>query len=65
MYCLFRTSRLPVVYVFGRKPINIERCVDCLLEAAGLKASDRQETGPDMVLLRHDVVYAHQAGESS
>ncbi|KAJ7471988.1 putative diphthamide synthesis protein-domain-containing protein [Mycena latifolia] len=49
--CMSQTSRLPVIYVFGKKPIDAGDCSQRLaevFEGAG-------------ALLRYDVAYAHQA----
>ncbi|KAH7886697.1 putative diphthamide synthesis protein-domain-containing protein, partial [Phlebopus sp. FC_14] len=54
--CMSKTSRLPVIYVFGRKPIDVESCVDRLAEVV---AASQRKT----VALRHDVGYSYQAGE--
>ncbi|KAJ7230710.1 putative diphthamide synthesis protein-domain-containing protein [Mycena pura] len=49
--CMSQTSRLPVIYVFGKKLIHLDDCSRCLSEIyEGTEA-----------LLRCDVVYAHQA----
>ncbi|KAF7328851.1 2-(3-amino-3-carboxypropyl)histidine synthase subunit 2 [Mycena venus] len=46
-----RTSRLPVIYVFGKKPIDVE---DCSLRVAEVFEGAS-------ALLRYDVAYAHRA----
>ncbi|KAJ2958183.1 hypothetical protein NQZ79_g6205 [Umbelopsis isabellina] len=49
--CLSPTSRLPVLYVFGRQPIDVEKCVtefDKLIED---KATP--------IIVMYDVVYSH------
>ncbi|KAJ6632488.1 putative diphthamide synthesis protein-domain-containing protein [Mycena sp. CBHHK59/15] len=48
---LHRTSRLPVIYVFGKKPIDVD---DCSQRVAGVFQGAS-------ALLRYDVAYAHQA----
>ncbi|KAJ7079362.1 putative diphthamide synthesis protein-domain-containing protein [Mycena crocata] len=49
--CMSQTSRLPVIYVFGQKSIDVDDCADRLGEAfQGTSA-----------LLRYDVAYTHQA----
>ncbi|KAF8876050.1 putative diphthamide synthesis protein-domain-containing protein [Infundibulicybe gibba] len=52
--CMSRTARLPVLYVFGKRDINID---DCVAQVCALPALQDTKT----VRLRHDVMYAHQA----
>ncbi|KAF9221158.1 diphthamide biosynthesis protein [Gyrodon lividus] len=59
--CLSKTSRLPVVYVFGRKPIDVQHCVGELTRIVASTA-DLSEMKKS-VLIRHDVAYTHQAGD--
>jgi diphthamide biosynthesis protein 2 len=54
---------LPVVYVFGRKPVDAERCVDRLLEIFESNISSEGTSRPGSILLRHDVAYTHEAGQ--
>lgn len=54
--CMSQTSRLPVIYVFGKSPIEVEDCVTKIAETANLP-----ETASPRVLLRTDVRYAHAA----
>ncbi|KAJ7152953.1 putative diphthamide synthesis protein-domain-containing protein [Mycena filopes] len=49
--CMSQTSRLPVIYVFGKKPINADDCAQRLAEVF-------EGSG---ALLRYNVAYAHQA----
>ncbi|KAL4254186.1 2-(3-amino-3-carboxypropyl)histidine synthase subunit 2 [Abortiporus biennis] len=56
--CMSQTSRLPVVYVFGRKPIDVESCTRELLQSF---RSSQQEN--KTVELRIDVAYAHKTEE--
>lgn len=58
--CLSQTSRLPVIYIFGRQDLDVDLCVERLMEA--FDSSNRVE-GRQTVLLRYDVSYAHLAGE--
>ena len=74
-----RTSRLPVIYVFGKKHIDIDDCVNRLVETTTqscrladplphphppVNASSSSTSPPTKsVMLRVDVAYAHQAGE--
>ena len=50
------TSRLPVIYVFGQNTIDIDLCVQKLVEAFD---ADNPGTA---ILLKHDVTFTHQAG---
>lgn len=56
------TSRLPVVYVFGQKKIDVDHCVQ---EFVTLFESDTSQDGPVVqgLLLKHDVGYTYIAGE--
>ncbi|KAJ7021430.1 putative diphthamide synthesis protein-domain-containing protein [Mycena alexandri] len=49
--CMSQTSRLPVIYVFGKKAIDVEDCAQRLAEVFEDSSA----------LLRYDVAYAHQA----
>ncbi|KAJ7854318.1 putative diphthamide synthesis protein-domain-containing protein [Mycena olivaceomarginata] len=49
--CMSQTSRLPVIYVFGKKPIDVEDCAQRV----------SQVFDGTSALLRYDVAYAHQA----
>ncbi|KAL5482353.1 DPH2 [Sanghuangporus weigelae] len=57
--CLSQTSRLPVIYVFGRKRLNVEECADKI--SAYLKGTSTTEHTQDINILhlRHDVGFAH------
>ncbi|TCD70390.1 Diphthamide biosynthesis protein 2 [Steccherinum ochraceum] len=54
--CMSQTSRLPVIYVFGRKDIDTDECVRQISEC--LSAAERQH---ETILLKVDVAYAHAA----
>ncbi|RPD58166.1 diphthamide biosynthesis protein [Lentinus tigrinus ALCF2SS1-7] len=56
--CMSQTSRLPVIYVLGKKPIDPSHCAECFFDVvtAQSNVADRQT-----VLLRYDVGYAHRA----
>ncbi|GJE95962.1 diphthamide biosynthesis protein [Phanerochaete sordida] len=54
--CMSQTSRLPVIYVFGKSPVEVDDCVARLTET--LQSS---ETAPSKILLRTDVRYAYAA----
>ncbi|KAJ7485139.1 putative diphthamide synthesis protein-domain-containing protein [Mycena galericulata] len=49
--CMSQTSRLPVIYVFGKKPIDVD---DCSRRVAGIFEGTRAS-------LRYDVAYIHHA----
>ncbi|KAL1743806.1 putative diphthamide synthesis protein-domain-containing protein [Schizophyllum fasciatum] len=51
--CMSQTYRLPVIYVFGKKNIDIQDCV------AKFAAQCRAEDLKKPVILRHDVGYTH------
>ncbi|TFY77933.1 hypothetical protein EWM64_g6075 [Hericium alpestre] len=59
--CMSKTYRLPVIYVFGKKQIDIDDCVSKLV--ASLRSSDflSDSTPHKNVVFRHDVAYSHQA----
>ena len=59
-----RTSRLPVIYVFGKKTIDVDLCVKKLVEAFVIDLNDGDDVQRNTILLRHDVVFTHQAGTS-
>ncbi|KAI6011824.1 putative diphthamide synthesis protein-domain-containing protein [Pisolithus marmoratus] len=56
--CLSQTSRLPVIYVFGRKPIDVDSCVKQVVDV--IVSNDESVSS---VLIRHDVAYSYRAGE--
>ncbi|KAF7789170.1 hypothetical protein EIP86_000107 [Pleurotus ostreatoroseus] len=55
--CMSQTSRLPVIYVFGKKPVDVSDCVKGLL--ASMKAT---EVDTESIILKTDVAYSHAAG---
>ncbi|EED77850.1 predicted protein, partial [Postia placenta Mad-698-R] len=57
--CMSQTSRLPVIYVFGKKDIDIADCMDSLISSLRASPSFREDGGA--IMLRHDVSYAHRA----
>ncbi|PFH52498.1 hypothetical protein AMATHDRAFT_140010 [Amanita thiersii Skay4041] len=61
--CLSRTSRLPVIYVFGKKKVDTEHCAKQLVEALQSNFLSETTSSDGPVLLRHDVAYNHSAGE--
>ncbi|KAK7681839.1 hypothetical protein QCA50_015186 [Cerrena zonata] len=56
--CMSQTSRLPVIYVFGKKDIDVDDCVEKLLSTLK-ESSDEAQT----ILLRMDVAYTHRADD--
>ncbi|KAF8220335.1 diphthamide biosynthesis protein [Tricholoma matsutake] len=60
--CMSQTSRLPVIYVFGRKPVDAQRCVDRLVAIFESNISSEETNKPNSIVLRHDVAYTHRAG---
>ncbi|KAF5391100.1 hypothetical protein D9757_003177 [Collybiopsis confluens] len=61
--CMSQTYRLPVIYVFGKKPIDVEHCVTSLLDSFASTSSSSSSNRRNNVVLRHDVAYNHQAGQ--
>ncbi|KAH9475326.1 2-(3-amino-3-carboxypropyl)histidine synthase subunit 2 [Psilocybe cubensis] len=62
--CMTQTSRLPAIYVFGQKQIDVERCVAELMRVFNRDESERENTTEKRaVLLKHDVTFAHKADE--
>ncbi|EKM77173.1 hypothetical protein AGABI1DRAFT_101874 [Agaricus bisporus var. burnettii JB137-S8] len=58
--CMSLTSRLPVIYVFGKKSVDIEDCVDKLVEAY-TSHSSTTSSSPRTALLKYEVCYSHVA----
>ncbi|KAG1824103.1 putative diphthamide synthesis protein-domain-containing protein [Suillus variegatus] len=62
--CLSQPSRLPVVYVFGKKPIDVDDCIDqlrqCLTTQLQQDTTSNSNNRPT-VLLRYDVGYSCRA----
>ncbi|KAH7914892.1 putative diphthamide synthesis protein-domain-containing protein [Hygrophoropsis aurantiaca] len=69
--CMSQTSRLPVVYVFGRKPIDVDACVEkfagVIHSSSSARAPENEfgatKLGRQYLLLRHNVGYAYRADE--
>ena len=65
--CLQPTASLPVKYVFGKLPLNVDGCAEALVRhAVKLAEEDSNETGDPnggvlTMLVLHDVAYAHHA----
>ena len=54
----YRTYRMPVIYVFGKKEVDVVDAVDQLVQA--LKTAGEL---PERVVFRHDVAYTHLASK--
>lgn len=54
-----RNCRLPVIYVFGKKPVDAKHAARMLLECF---TSSNPPT--KVAVLKHDVAYTHEAGTS-
>ena len=54
-----RNYRLPVIYVFGKKPVDVQDAAKMLWESF---SSSNNLT--KVAVLKHDVAYAHEAGRS-
>lgn len=52
--CMSQTSRIPVIYVFGKLPLDIQ---DLCTQASSILS----ESPPKVLIIRHDVVFEHQA----
>ncbi|KAL6303602.1 diphthamide biosynthesis protein [Sparassis latifolia] len=57
--CMSQTSRLPVIYVFGKKEVDPSDCAAKLLES--VKASSSNPLEGRIFRLKCDVTYAHRA----
>jgi diphthamide biosynthesis protein 2 len=54
-----RNYRLPVIYVFGKKPVDVEDAAKMLWES--FYSSD---SPTKFAVLKHDIAYTHEAGAS-
>ncbi|KAK7436879.1 Diphthamide biosynthesis protein 2, variant 2 [Stygiomarasmius scandens] len=54
-----QSPRIPVIYVFGKKPVDVDDCVNQFQKALQLSSDETGKERP--VILRHDVAYTHQA----
>ncbi|KAF8711987.1 hypothetical protein AX14_013182 [Amanita brunnescens Koide BX004] len=59
--CMSQTSRLPVIYVFGKKNLDIDHCAESLVNALNLHAPSNPQHTDGPILLRHDVAFTHVA----
>ncbi|CAE7228598.1 unnamed protein product [Rhizoctonia solani] len=57
--CLSPTSRLPVIYVFGKRPIDIQ---DCVNQLSLFVRTQLAGTGPKSLIIKSDVSYAYSVG---
>ncbi|KAF4622593.1 hypothetical protein D9613_009231 [Agrocybe pediades] len=57
--CMTLTSRLPVIYVFGQKAIDVDHCVQEFVSIFDSETSNGRPA--EAVLLKHDVGYTHMA----
>ncbi|KAJ3997354.1 putative diphthamide synthesis protein-domain-containing protein [Lentinula boryana] len=60
--CMSQTYRLPVIYVFGKKLIDVEDCVSRLVESFSSSESELKSSRSERIVFRHDVAYTYQAG---
>lgn len=64
-----RPSRLPVVYIFGKKPIDVDDCINqlgqCLTTQLQQDDMTSNSNNRPSILLRYDVGYSYNAGDSS
>ncbi|PPQ63650.1 hypothetical protein CVT24_004424 [Panaeolus cyanescens] len=60
--CLSLQSRTPVIYVFGKKALDVELCAASFATAYDSHMTQSgNESQSDVILLRHDVSYSHVA----
>ncbi|KAF8173315.1 putative diphthamide synthesis protein-domain-containing protein [Pholiota molesta] len=61
--CMTLTSRLPVIYVFGRQKLDVDACIGELLRAfdSSQTADEANEFKKKAVLLKHHVIFTHIA----
>ncbi|KAF9267126.1 diphthamide biosynthesis protein [Marasmius fiardii PR-910] len=57
--CMSQTYRLPVFYVFGKRALNVDDCINKFFDV--LSSHEHENSLRKTVVLRHDVVYAHLA----
>ncbi|KAF8345163.1 putative diphthamide synthesis protein-domain-containing protein [Amanita rubescens] len=61
--CMSQTSRLPVVYVFGKKKIDINHCAETLVDALNSQVPCDEQRTDSPILLQHDVAFTHLADD--
>lgn len=59
---LCRTSRLPVIYVFGKKPVDLDYALSIILQVFDSTSKNDEEWSNQSVLLKSDVMYSHLMG---
>jgi diphthamide biosynthesis protein 2 len=62
--CLSQPSRLPVIYVFGKKPVDVDDCINQLgrcLTTQLQQDTTSNSNGRPTILLRYDVGYSYHA----
>lgn len=57
---VIRTSQIPVIYVFGRKPIDV---LHCITELANSIRDSPRASSAERLVLRCNVAYSHKAAE--
>lgn len=60
-YYLQRTSRLPVVYVFGRKPLDMDLGIELI--GSFFRTIEMDNDVHSEIRVRHDVSYSYLASE--
>lgn len=59
-----RTTRLPTIYVLGKRQIDVSDCVESLLTTSGAPfEGPSHPSSSKNIALMFDVAYAHQAGD--
>lgn len=61
--CMSQTYRLPVIYVFGQRPIDVDDCVTQFVNMLNMSATEHETTKEMAVLLQHDVAYTHRGAD--
>ncbi|CCL98888.1 uncharacterized protein FIBRA_00895 [Fibroporia radiculosa] len=56
--CVYETSRLPVIYIFGKRDVDPADCAKQLLNSLKTSSMGLESRS---ILFRHDVAYSHQA----
>lgn len=59
---LCRPSRIPVLYVFSKAPLDIKHAAESLLNLAFQEISSQASTDSPQFILIPDVTYVHLAG---
>ncbi|KIM44325.1 hypothetical protein M413DRAFT_443332 [Hebeloma cylindrosporum] len=59
--CMTLTSRLPVIYVFGQKLLNVQAGINELIRAFDAENPLGLNEDRKAILIKHDVVYTHLA----